>query len=46
MDFFQGLDFRNAMKLNSNIDSSQDNDSKNFKILHESNGDIYEGEVI
>lgn len=47
MDFFQGIDYRNAIKANSSfMECSQEYDSKNFKIIHETNGDIYEGEVI
>ena len=46
MDFFQGIDYRNAVKSNSNMDCSQETDSKNYHIIHESNGDIFEGEVI
>jgi hypothetical protein len=41
-DFFSGIDFRNALRLNS----LDDIDIKNFRILHEANGDIYEGEVV
>ena len=47
MDFFQGIDYRNAIKANSSfMECSQEYDSKNFKIIHDTNGEIYEGEVI
>jgi hypothetical protein len=45
MDFFQGIDYQNAIKSSTNMDSSQEY-GKNFHIIHESNGDIFEGEVI
>lgn len=43
LDFFQGIDFRNALRLN---DERLEIDSKHFRILHEPNGDIYEGEIV
>jgi hypothetical protein len=43
LDNFQAIDFRNILRLN---DERQESDSKNFRILHEPNGDIYEGEFM
>jgi hypothetical protein len=48
-DPFTGIDFRNALKMNNSYDRTFNTDKinmENYKIIHEGNGDIYEGEVI
>ena len=47
-DPFTGINFRNALRMNNSQGGTSNNEKvnmENYKIIHEGNGDIYEGEV-